>query len=206
MQRKRGTLTIVGIGGSLRPRSGSLAALTIALEGAAEMGARTELLDVRELDLPVFVPGRGRPPEAATRLVQRVGDAHGLIWSSPMDHGTVSGSFKNALDWLELLAGEEPPYLADKAVGLIGVAGGSQGLQAINTMEFVVRALRGWAVPLVVPVAQAWQAFDPDGLPRSEALEMQLKTLGREVVAAATKLSSRAPEQLHEESVRMRTA
>jgi NAD(P)H-dependent FMN reductase len=40
----------------------------------------------------------------------------------------------------------EPPYLHDKVVGLISAAGGTQGLQAINTMEFVVRALRGWAV------------------------------------------------------------
>lgn len=206
MQRESGTLDIVGIGGSLRSRSGSLAALRVALDGAAESGAGTELIDVRELDLPAFAPGREEPPEAATRLAQVVSDAQGLIWSSPLYHGTVSGSFKNALDWLELLSDEEPAYLTDKTVGLISTGGGSQGLQAINTMEFVVRALRGWTVPLVVPVAQAWQAFDSDGLPRSEALEMQLKTLGREVVAAATKPSSRAPEQLHEESVRMRTA
>jgi NAD(P)H-dependent FMN reductase len=27
-----------------------------------------------------------------------------MIWSSPTYHGSVSGSFKNALDWLILLA------------------------------------------------------------------------------------------------------
>lgn len=79
----------------------------------------------------------------------------------------MSGAFKNALDWLQLLAQREPPYLADKVVGLISVAGGVQGLQAVNTMEFVVRALRGWAVPLVIPIAQAWKVFEQRGRPRT---------------------------------------
>lgn len=61
MQREPGTLDIVGIGGSLRSRSGSLAALRVALDGAAESGAGTELIDVRELDLPAFAPGREEP-------------------------------------------------------------------------------------------------------------------------------------------------
>jgi FMN reductase len=78
-----------------------------------------------------------------------------MIWSSPTYHGSVSGSFKNALDWLILLAERDPPYLTNKPVGLVTTAGGVQGLQAINSMEFVVRALRGWSVPLVQPVAQS---------------------------------------------------
>ena len=67
-----------------------------------------------------------------------------------MYNGTISGSFKNAVDWLKLLDDRTPPYLTDKVVGLISTAGGVQGLQAVNTMEFVVRALRGWAVPCVL--------------------------------------------------------
>ena len=81
-----------------------------------------------------------------------------MIWSSPTYHGSVSGSFKNALDWLILLAERDPPYLTNKPVGLVTTAGGVQGLQAINSMEFIVRALRGWSVPLVQPVAQSWRA------------------------------------------------
>ncbi len=68
-----------------------------------------------------------------------------------MYHGSVSGSFKNALDWLELLADRDPPYFTNKVVGLISTAGGIQGLQAVNTMEFCVRALRGWRCPWWCP-------------------------------------------------------
>ena len=55
-------------------------------------------------------------------------------------------SSKNALDWLQPLSQRDPPHLTDKVIGLINTAGGTQGLQAVNTMEFIVRALRGWEV------------------------------------------------------------
>jgi FMN reductase len=89
------------------------------------------------------------------------------------------------VDWLQLLADRQPPYLTDKVVGLISTAGGVQGLQAVNTMEFVVRALRGWAVPLVLPIAQAWKAFDEHGQARDLQLAEQLRALGREVARAS---------------------
>jgi FMN reductase len=146
-------LRIVGIGGSLADRSLSLAALRLALDGARVAGAQVELWDIRERSLPLFAPGLlAKPPPEALRLREAVGAADGLVFSSPMYHGTISGSFKNTVDWLELLADRAPPYLTDKFVGLISTAGGTQGLQAVNTMEFIVRSLRGWAVPLVLPI------------------------------------------------------
>jgi FMN reductase len=107
-----------------------------------------------------------------------------------MYHGTVSGSFKNALDWLQLLSDRDPPYLANKVVGLVSTAGGVQGLQAVNTMEFVVRALRGWAVPLVIPVPRAWEAFDDRGRALDPGIDKQLRELGSEVAKASHQLKS----------------
>ncbi len=97
---------------------------------------------------------------------------------------------QNALDWLILLAENDPPYLANKPIGLVTTAGGVQGLQAINTMDFIARALRGWSVPLVLPVAQSWQSFDPDGHLKDEAVASQLRKLGAEVVRAARQFRS----------------
>jgi FMN reductase len=56
-------------------------------------------------------------------------------------------------------------------------------------MEFIVRALRAWAVPLVLPVAQAWQAFDDDGRVHDNMVERQLAALGAEVVRAARQMA-----------------
>ncbi len=186
-------LMVVGLGGSLCQRSKSLAALQIALEGAAEAEAQTELFDVRSLSLPMYNPEIENPPDSVLRLCEALYAADGLIWSSPMYNGTVSGSFKNALDWLHLLGDRNPPFLTDKVVGLISTAGGVQGLQAVNTMEFIVRALRGWAVPLVMPIAQAWKAFDRNGAPQDGGLTEQLHALGREVARAACRFALEPP-------------
>ena len=177
-------VTIVGLGGSLATHSSSLSALSVALEGAREHGADVRLFDLRELSLPMFVPDADPIPAAARELCDAVFAAQGMLWSSPLYHGTVSGSFKNALDWLQLLSDRNPPYLTDKVVGLISTAGGTHGLQAVNTMEFVVRALRGWAVPLVLPIPQVWQAFK-DGRVLDQRVEAQLRALGRELARAA---------------------
>ena len=121
-------IKVVGLGGSLAAQSSSLAALKIALEGAAEAGAQTAALDIRELDLPMYAPNVSEVPASVHRLCDEVHSAQGLLWSSPLYHGTISGSFKNALDWLQLLSDREPAYLTDKVVGLISTAGGTQGL------------------------------------------------------------------------------
>jgi len=177
-------VTILGLGGSLARHSTSLSALTVALDGARDYGADVRLFDLRQLNLPMFAPDTESVPAAAQELCDAVFAAQGMLWSSPLYHGTVSGSFKNALDWLQLLSDRNPPYLTDKVIGLISTAGGTHGLQAVNTMEFVVRALRGWAVPLVLPIPQAWQVFQ-DGRVRDKRVEEQLRALGRELARAA---------------------
>ena len=184
-------LRIVGLGGSLRPASRSRAALEVALDGAAAEGAHVELLDLRALDLPMFVPAEeSDPPETAATMIEICYGADGMLWSSPMYNGTISGSFKNALDWLHVLAGREPPYLHDTVVGLISAAGGTQGLQVVNTMEFATRALRAWAVPYVVPLAGATGTFADSGAVKDENVRQQLRMLGTEVVRVATRFAA----------------
>jgi len=180
-------IKIVGIGGSLNENSTTLAALKLALQGAAEAGAEVELFDVRTLDLPFYRPG-GEVPEAAKRLAQSVYEADGLLWASPLYHGTISGSFKNAIDWLQLLADRRPAYLTDKVVGLISTAGGAHGVQAVSTMQAIVHALRGISVSRFVPIPRAWQVFGKAGAIKDAQFETQLRLLGAEVVELARRV------------------
>jgi hypothetical protein len=46
-------------------------------------------------------------------------------------------------------------------------------------------------VPLVLPVAQVWQAFDQDGRVRDDMVAGQLAALGAEVVRAARQMAVR---------------
>jgi FMN reductase len=197
--RMREPLRIVGLGGSFAAISRSRAALRTALQGAEAEGAETELLDVRELELPMYNPDDEKPTGSAARLIETCYAADGLLWSSPLYQGSISGALKNAIDWLHPLGDRDPPYLKDKVIGLISAAGGTQGLQAINTMEFSVRALRAWAVPYVVPVASAARVFAPDGRIQDQAIEQQLRMLGSEVVRVAELFGTEEkPDHAHE--------
>ncbi|HET6171329.1 MAG TPA: NAD(P)H-dependent oxidoreductase [Gaiellales bacterium] len=191
-------LTIAGLGGSLATTSRSRSALQTALDGAAAAGAETIMLDVRELALPMYNVEDDAPTEAAARLIELSYAADGMIWSSPMYQGTVSGAFKNALDWLHLLLHRDPPFLYDKVIGLLSVAGGTQGLQTINTMEFSARSLRAWSVPYVVPLSGATHAFDSDGRIQDPTVQMQLEKLGEEVVRVTEKFAG--DRSLHREA------
>ena len=184
------SLEVVGLGGSLREASRSRAALAVALEGAAAAGANVELLDLRQLGLPMYSPDLEADPPAVVRtLLETCYGADGMLWSSPMYNGSVSGSYKNAIAWLHMLGSREPPYRHDEVIGLISAAGGTQGLQVVNTMEFSVRSLRGWAVPYVVPVPQATRVFADSGAVRDEMVEQQLRLLGDEVVRVAERFA-----------------
>jgi FMN reductase len=175
---------IVGLGGSLRAESTSRTALQTALDGAAASGADVRLIWVRDLDLPLYT-AEHTPSPATLEFADAVHACDGMVWSSPTYQGSVSGSFKNALDWLILLADRTPPYLTNKPIGLVATAGGVQGLQTVNSMDFIARSLRGWSVPLVMPVPQSWRSFDPDGRLIDESIAAQLRALGAEVARAA---------------------
>jgi FMN reductase len=181
-------LKIVGLGGSLRAPSLSRAALAVALDGAAQAGATVELLDLRRLELPMFNPEQeATAPAVVQKMIDTCYEADGMLWSSPMYNGSVSGSFKNAIDWLHMLGSRSPAYLHDQVVGLISVAGGIQGLQVINTLDFSARSLRAWAVPYAVPVPRA--AFADSGAIEDELIELQLRALGEEVVRVAERFA-----------------
>ena len=183
-------LKVVGLGGSLGKASRSRAALAVALAGAATAGASVELLDLRELELPMYSPDlEAERPAVVGKLIDTCYEADGMLWSSPMYNGSVSGSFKNAIDWLHILGSREPPYLHDEVIGLISAAGGTHGLQVVNTMEFSVRSLRGWAVPYVVPVPQATRVFADSGAVQDGLVEQQLRLLGEEVVRVAERFA-----------------
>lgn len=179
---------IIGLGGSMAPRSTSLAALRVAMDGAASAGAEVLTFAIHELDLPMYVP-HAAPSPRVLELCDAVQRCHGMIWSSPLYHGSVSGAFKNALDWLQVLADQRIPYLHDKAIGLVSTASGMQGLQAVNTMEYIVRALRGFAIPYVSAVQRAHKVFDDQGNVTDEAVGAQLRKLGGEVARIAAQLA-----------------
>ncbi len=197
MTFREGRLKVVGIGGTLREGSASLGALRRALAAAGEAGAETGLLDLRELDLPMYEPGRSLEEygPGVGRLVGELRGADAVLISTAAYHGTLAGVTKNALDFAQFLSGGEHPYLDGKVVGLISTAGGEQaGANAAGAMVHVVHALRGVVAPLVVSIPKAWQRADGSGNVTDEVYGGRLDALGELVVDLAGGLAARNEE------------
>ena len=187
-------MKVVGIGGTLRENSTSLGALRRSLAAAEEAGAEVELLDLKELRLPMYEPGKPLDEygESVRRLIEATREADALLVSTAAYHGTLAGVTKNALDFVQFLSrSEERAYLDGKAVGLISTAGGEQAAANANAaMVNVVHSLRGIVAPLMVGVTKAWQHTDDGGDITDDNYGRRLDSLGELVVDLAEKIGA----------------
>ncbi len=175
-------IQVVGICGSLRRASFTRMALRIALRGAADLGAGTKLIDLRDYAL-TFCDGKEDEsvyPEDVFRLRRELQDAQGIILGTPVYHSGYSGVLKNALDLMGFREFE------GKMLGLVGVAGGRAGaLNALDGLRSIGRGLHAWVIPEQVSIPEAWKAFDANGSLKDVELEDRLLEVGRQVARFA---------------------
>ena len=171
-------IRIAGICGSLRQGSYTRLAVQLALQGAQEVGAHVQLIDLRDYEL-AFCHGEKNEsnyPADVFRLRAEVKQAQGIVLGTPEYHANMSGVLKNALD---LMGFDE---FGGKMIGLIGVSGGQMGaVNALTSLRAVGRALHAWVVPEQVLIPQAWKVFGDRGKIKDAALESRLKEVGRQV-------------------------
>ncbi len=179
-------IRVLGIGGSTRKGSKSLALLQSALHEAAEEGAEVTLADVRALDLPMYDDDRPLDdyPPSLHELLASTRAADAFIFCSPTYHGTVSGAVKNALDALNFLDGDEPRYLGGKPVALLALGGGGAA-NVLNSLHHATRALNGLTIPTTVIVSGS---VIHDGAITDEGVRRRLQGMTRELLDLTARL------------------
>jgi NAD(P)H-dependent FMN reductase len=168
---------VVAICGSLRDESTTRAALRHALAAASRAGADPELLDLRYVDLPVFVADR-RDRGDAPELRARVARADGVLLGTPVYHGTVASPLKNALDYCKR------EQFEDSTLGLLATAGGPFPAGALAHLREVGRYLRATVLSHQVAIPQAYEAVS-DGDLVDDDLAERTADLGRQVARYA---------------------
>ncbi|WEL21691.1 NAD(P)H-dependent oxidoreductase [Halorhabdus sp. BNX81] len=168
---------VVGICGSLRDGSYTRKSLRIALEAAENAGASTELLDLREWELPVLDADADDAGEADA-FRDRVRAADAVLLGTPVYHGSFSAPLKNALDYCGFDEFEHT------TIGLLAVAGGRFPITALEHLRTVGRSLDAWVIPHQVAIPRASSAYE-DGDLVDEELREWIEVLGREAVEYA---------------------
>lgn len=117
-------------------------------------GVEAVVYNLAENEIPLLDLSISDTPKSVQKMIDIFLSADFHIWMAPLYHGSIPGSMKNCLDWLELTSGLPQPYLSDKVIGMICWADGIQSLNGINTMENIAKSLRAWALPYSVPVSR----------------------------------------------------
>ncbi|ELZ91967.1 NADPH-dependent FMN reductase [Haloferax mucosum ATCC BAA-1512] len=168
--------TVVALCGSLRDESKTRIALTEALAAARDAGASTELVDLRDYELPMLNAADSVPD--ARRLQETVSDADSVLVGTPNYHGSYSGALKNALDY----CGRDE--FSETVVGLLEVAGGQFPGTALVHLRTVCRTLNAWALPTEVAIPDSNTTVTEDGI-RDEQVTKRVARLGSELARYA---------------------
>jgi len=170
---------VAAIAGSLRDESYTRLGCERALAAAEGYeGVETDLLDLREFELPVFDADE-RAVGDADELTRRVRAADSVVLGTPVYHGSYSSALKNALDYCGFDEFDET------TVGLLCVAGGAFPTTTLDHLRSVARAVNAWVVPHQVAIPRARNAFDDGELLDGDVAE-RVDTLGRRMVEYAT--------------------
>ena len=152
--------TLLGISGSLRAASTN----TMLMHNAADIFAADTFVQAN-IRLPLYdgdiEESTGIPADVQT-LADQIADADAVIIAGPEYNKSISGSLKNALDWVSRTEGN--PW-ADKPVAIMSAAAGRAG------GERTQYALRHCLTPFrpnilqgpEIMVAQSFKEFDDRG-------------------------------------------
>jgi FMN reductase len=83
---------LLGIGSSLRKNSSSNRILRMVLEKSQRYGAETKLIELREINLPIFNPNKPRETsDDIKKLNDQMINTDAFILATPDYHGSMSG-------------------------------------------------------------------------------------------------------------------
>lgn len=163
-------LRILGVSGSMSEDSRCARLTNLILSDAQNRGAQTRLLDLHEVDLPMFRARDSRAEHAGRDMAdEAVNWAQAFVLVTPDYHGSMSGAMKNFLDhyWQEF---------AGKLFGGACISH-EKGLTVMDQMRTAIRQCYGWSLPYGLSVSE--HDFNDDG------------TLGNEHSAARALMMAR---------------
>lgn len=188
-------IRVLAFAGSLRRDSWNKKLVRIAAEGARAAGAEVTVLDLRDVEMPLYDEDLERAsglPEGAKRFKQMLLAHQAILISSPEYNSSISAVLKNAIDWASRAEpGEKPLACFDgKVAGLVSASPGALGgLRGLVTVRSILGNIRVLVVPEQVAVGKAHEAFDADGNLRDAKQAESVRNVGARIANVARALA-----------------
>ena len=179
------TINVLGVAGSMRQDSYSTLGLRMLLEEAKKYYSESYLLELRDINLPLYDPSGPSSNDPSfnnsnnvlEKITTALKWADALVLASPDYHGSMSGTLKNFLDYFwEDFAGKTFGYI---------IASHEKGLTVADQMRTAVRQCYGWSMPYNISI-NGEKDFDSKGNLVNSALVKRIKMLARDLVTYGT--------------------
>ena len=167
-------MNVLGVASSMRESSYGTRTLRIVLDAVQKYEAKTRLLDLRRVTMPMYNPDSYMPSNKEIQKVTNdVNWADAFVLVSPDYHGSMSGSIKNFLDYYwEEFAGKTFGYICTSH---------EKGLTVMDQMRTAVRQCYGWSLPYGISV-NGEEDFNKVGELVNSVLEKRLRMLARDLI------------------------
>lgn len=158
----------------MRESSFGTKTLHIVLDAVRKYEAKTRLLELRKMMMPLFNPDSSiQSNTKLQKITDDVNWADAFVLVSPDYHGSISDSMKNFLDYYwEEFAGKTFGYICTSH---------EKGLTVMDQMRTSVRQCYGWSLPYGVSV-NGEEDFNDLGEVINNVLNKRLKMLARDLV------------------------
>jgi NAD(P)H-dependent FMN reductase len=175
------TINVLGVAGSMRQDSYSTLGLGMVLEEAKKYYSESYLLELRDINLPLYDPSGPSSNDPSfnnsnnvlEKITTALKWADAVVLASPDYHGSMSGTLKNFLDYFwEDFAGKTFGYI---------IASHEKGLTVADQMRTAVRQCYGWSMPYNISI-NGEKDFDSKGNLVNSALVKRIKMLARDLV------------------------
>lgn len=178
--------------GSIRRNRESIKVARYALSCLQQFRcAQTELLDLKEINLPMMeerLRYRDDLPPSAVLFSSKIRQADAIVIVTPEYNGGYPGVLKNALEYLK-------DEYRRKPFGIITVSAvETGGILCLVSLRQVVLQLGGVPIPAALLVPRVQETFDSSGKPRDPAFSKKAKAFFDELFWFTEALSARRHE------------
>ncbi|MEI9892954.1 MAG: NAD(P)H-dependent oxidoreductase [Chthoniobacter sp.] len=186
---------LAAFAGALRTGSYNKKLVAIAADAARAAGAEVTVVDLRELNLPLFdqdIEDATGLPEGAKRFKALLRESDGFLIASPEYNSSISAPLKNAIDWASRQESEDEPsvvaFRGKTAALMAASAGALGGLRGLVTLRSILGNIGVFLLPDQVGIPAAYEAFDEAGQLKDARKAKQVAALAKALVDFTVKL------------------